>query len=189
MSDTKEKILDTMQALIQTRGFSAVSYQDIAAELNIRKASIHYHFATKNELGVAVVERYGSTFTDTLRSANESGYDAWRLLDTYCQPFVAFGNTADKICLCGALAGEFPALPEQMQVVVKEFFENQQQWLEKLLRKGRANNEFGFAGPARRQARLVFSALQGALILKRSNGDYGQIRDVITEIKARLKPS
>jgi len=189
MTDTKDNILDTMQALIQTRGYSAVSYQDIAAELGIRKASIHYHFATKSELGVAVVERYGREFGALLQTATEKGHGPRRLLDIFMQPFVQFGNTEDKICLCGALAGEFLALPPEMQAMVSEFFENQQLWLEKLLRKGRADHEFFFDGSPRRQARLIFSALQGALLLKRSNRDSGQLRDVIAEIKARLKPA
>lgn len=97
MTDTKDNILDTMQALIQTRGYSAVSYQDIAAELGIRKASIHYHFATKSELGVAVVERYGREFGALLQTATEKGHGPRRLLDIFMQPFVQFGNTEDKI--------------------------------------------------------------------------------------------
>ena len=55
--DTAEQILDTMQDLIQVRGFNAVSYQDIADRIGIRKASIHYHFPTKFALGAAVIER------------------------------------------------------------------------------------------------------------------------------------
>ena len=48
-SDTAEQILDLAETLIQTRGYSAFSYQDIADSLGIRKASIHYHFPSKTE--------------------------------------------------------------------------------------------------------------------------------------------
>jgi len=44
-SDTSEKILDLAELLIQTRGYSAFSYQDISEALEVTKASIHYHFA------------------------------------------------------------------------------------------------------------------------------------------------
>jgi TetR/AcrR family transcriptional repressor of nem operon len=40
-SETAEKILDLAERLIQPRGCSAFSYQDIADALKIRKASIH----------------------------------------------------------------------------------------------------------------------------------------------------
>ena len=52
-STTAEDILDRAEALIQTRGYSAFSYQDISDTLGIRKASIHYHFPSKTDLGVA----------------------------------------------------------------------------------------------------------------------------------------
>lgn len=189
VGDTKNRILDTMQALIQTRGYSAVSYQDIADQLGIRKASIHYHFATKNELGVAVIERYGRAFEDLLATANERRAGCWQLLDLFVQPFLEFAETADKICLCGALAGEFLALPKDMQRIVGQFFDKQQSWLEKLLRDGKKSDKFAFTGSPRRQARFIFSALQGALIVKRSNGDTAQLQDVVAEIRARLKPA
>lgn len=187
VSDTRERILDAMQSLIQTRGYSAVSYQDIAGELGVRKASIHYHFATKQALGIAVIERYGQRIDAALGQAMQGGTDPWKLLDAYLGPFREFGSSDDKICLCGALAGEFLALPDEMQSMVTEFFDQHQQWLQKLLSSGRKSGAFSFTGSPRRLARLTFSALQGALLVKRTNGDVGQIRDVVAELRARLK--
>ena len=61
-SRTAEQILDLAEMLIQTRGYSAFSYQDISDALGITKASIHYHFASKTDLGIAVVDRYVERF-------------------------------------------------------------------------------------------------------------------------------
>ena len=47
----RSRILDVAERLVQTRGFNGFSYADIAAEVGITKASLHYHFATKAELG------------------------------------------------------------------------------------------------------------------------------------------
>ena len=49
---TSQQILDIAQRLVQTRGFNAFSYADIANELNVSKASLHYHFTSKAKLGV-----------------------------------------------------------------------------------------------------------------------------------------
>src|SRR6185295_2042375 len=65
-SETAEQILDLAETLIQTRGYSAFSYQDIADSLGIRKASIHYHFPSKTDLGIAVVDRYVARFGGAL---------------------------------------------------------------------------------------------------------------------------
>ena len=66
-SKTAEEILDVAEMLIQTRGYSASSYQDISQVLGIRKASIHYHFPSKTDLGVAVIERYAERFRSRTR--------------------------------------------------------------------------------------------------------------------------
>ena len=55
---TSQQILDIAQRLVQTRGFNAFSYADIASELKVSKASLHYHFASKAELGIKLIERY-----------------------------------------------------------------------------------------------------------------------------------
>jgi TetR/AcrR family transcriptional repressor of nem operon len=60
--DTSDRILDIAGRLVQTRRFSGFSYADIAAELNITKASLHYHFPTKVMLGEALVDRYQESF-------------------------------------------------------------------------------------------------------------------------------
>ena len=43
MNATADRILDVGQGLIQTGGFSAMSFQDIASEVGIRKPSIIHH--------------------------------------------------------------------------------------------------------------------------------------------------
>lgn len=56
--DTASQILDVAERLVQSRGFNAFSYADVAAELHVSKAALHYHFAGKAELGEALLTRY-----------------------------------------------------------------------------------------------------------------------------------
>ena len=46
--------MDSAQHLVQTRGYHAFSYADIAEEVGSRKASIHYYFPSKTDLGKAL---------------------------------------------------------------------------------------------------------------------------------------
>ena len=189
MKDTATRILDAALDLIQTRGFSAISYADIATRLNIRKASIHYHFPRKSDLGVAVVKRYADAMTTAMQQAQDAGFDHWQMLEASFAPYREFNQTADRVCLCGALAGEFLALPEPVQEEVSAFFKTHHQWLEQLLENGRDANAFHFSGPAATEAGLVFSALQGALLVRRTIGNAQHVEDVIKKLSARLKLS
>ena len=54
--DTPSRILDVSERLVQQRGFNGFSYADVAAELGVTKASLHYHFPGKAELGEALID-------------------------------------------------------------------------------------------------------------------------------------
>src|SRR5215475_711205 len=100
---TREHILDIAQALVQQRGFAAFSYRDVAAQVGIRAPSIHYHFPSKDDLGVALVERYRQRFTRHRSLIERSGTPAERL-DKYVALFRSTVADSAKMCLCGMLA-------------------------------------------------------------------------------------
>ena len=186
-SETAEQILDLAETLIQTRGYSAFSYQDIADSLGIRKASIHYHFPSKADLGVAVVDRYIARFGEGLTAiADDQSQSSMTMLDFYVQPYLQFASTPDRVCLSGALAGEMLALPPKVRERVDHFFRTHQAWLTKILERGVARGEFELPAPAPKVARFVFGALQGALLVKRTTNDLSQINDVIAVMKLQL---
>ena len=61
----RNNILDVAERRMRMSGYNAVSFRDIAGEIGIKSASLHYHFPKKADLGLALVERY----SDNLRSA------------------------------------------------------------------------------------------------------------------------
>ena len=155
--------------------------------LGIRKASIHYHFATKAELGVAVVDRYAERFGNALAALDrDQSRSSAQLLDFYCEPYLQYAQTPDRVCLCGALAAETLALPPQIRERVAGFFEDHQAWLARILERGAQRGEFALRTAAVRTARMFFGALQGALLVKRTTGDMTQLKDVVTALKSQL---
>src|SRR5689334_23991606 len=108
---TAERILDVAERLVQTRGFTNFSYADISAELGITKASLHYHFPGKAELGQALIARYGERFAQALADIDQTVRDAHAKLEAYAELYadVLRGN---RMCMCGVLAGEYETLPE-----------------------------------------------------------------------------
>ena len=188
MNTTADRILDSGQELIQTRGYSAISFQNIASEVGIKKPSIIHHFPTKAELGVVIIRRYRDTFAAQLQEISEdSAKSSWDALELYFSPYLFFASTPDKVCLCGALAGEIPALPETMRVEVKQFMEAHQQWLEEILRRGSGRGEFSSIDSPELLSRMIFNSLQGSLLVKRSTEDLSQLEDVIAAITNLLQ--
>ncbi|WP_460102101.1 TetR/AcrR family transcriptional regulator [Sessilibacter sp. MAH4] len=185
---TSDKIIKITQELIQTRGYSAISFDDIAVRVGIKKPSIVHHFANKSELAAAVVDNYRSMFLGLLaQSANSES--AARNLEVYFQPYLQFGESGNLICLCGALAGEFSALPESVQLQVSGFFQEQRNWICQQISLGINNNEFATGLDANATATWVLSCLQGALLVRRAGGITTCVEDAVLTIKNYLRIS
>ena len=165
-----------------------MSFQDIATRVGIKKPSVIHHFPSKAALGVAIIQRYRDTFASQLEAIkNDPDKTAWEALDFYYSPYLHFAATLDTVCLCGALAGEVPALPQEMRREVKQFMEDHQSWLEGILRNGRRRGELNFNETPTRLSRMLFNTLQGTLLVKRSTDDLSQLQDVIKVITRMLK--
>ena len=181
------KILDVAERLAQRRGFNGFSYADIASELGVTKASLHYHFASKADLGTAIVERYASRFGQALAEAD--GLDDERAkLAGYAELYAGVLRD-DRMCLCGMLAAEYGTLPEAMQSAVARFFEDNERWLERVLEAGRGKGTLAFDGTPRDAALVLISGLEGAMLVSRSLGDSSRFDAAARALLARFEPA
>jgi TetR/AcrR family transcriptional repressor of nem operon len=158
------------ERLVQIRGFNGFSYADIAAELGITKAALHYHFAGKTDLGEALIARYASRFAHALADVDGSGGDAGAKLAAYADLYLQVLRDS-RICLCGMLAAEYPTLPRAMQDAVLGFFDQNEAWLEGVLEHGKEDGSLQCAGSAREKARMIVAGLEGAMLVARPYGD------------------
>ena len=67
------EILDAAETMIQSQGYNGFSFREIADQVGIKSASVHYHFPTKADLGAAVARRYTDRFLDQLPPAGTPG--------------------------------------------------------------------------------------------------------------------
>src|ERR1700723_2046302 len=82
-TDAATAILDAAERLAQTRGYNGFSYADIATQLGVTKASLHYHFPSKAELGRALIERYRGVFAAALDAIDQQTTDPHEKLKQY----------------------------------------------------------------------------------------------------------
>ena len=184
-SSTASRVLDTAERLVQVRGFNGFSYADIAAELQISKASLHYHFATKADLGEALINRYSTRFFEALAEVDAAGVAAPAKLAAYAKLY-ADVLSEQKMCLCGMLAAEYPTLPGPMQAAVVGFFDHNERWLVAVLEQGVAEGSLAFAGPAADTARMIVSGLEGAMLVARPYGDAARFQVAAASLLASL---
>jgi TetR/AcrR family transcriptional repressor of nem operon len=185
-SDTAQRILDVASRLVQTRGFNGFSYAHIAAELGVTKASLHYHYPSKAELGQRLIERYERNFATALARVEAETADAFERLSRYVRIYAeVLGN--EQMCLCGMLAAEHGTLPAPMRRSLQHYFDYNEVWLAGVLERGRRDGRLRFEGAPRELAALLLGALEGAMMMARSYGDPARFNAVAKRLLGELR--
>jgi TetR/AcrR family transcriptional repressor of nem operon len=187
-ADTGRRALDVAERLVQTRGFNGFSYADIAEALGVTKASLHYHFPSKADLGQRLIERYEAGFLDTLSGIDKAQHGAAQKLRRYAAIY-ADVLRANRMCLCGMLASDYATLPKPMRERVRHFFDENEGWLARVLDEGRKAGQLAFKGTPVELARMIVASLEGAMMLARSYGEPPRFDAAAERVIAELESS
>jgi TetR/AcrR family transcriptional regulator, transcriptional repressor for nem operon len=183
--DTRSRILDAGERLVQVRGFNGFSYADVAAELSLTKASLHYHFPSKAELGEALIARYGERFAQALAAIDANVSFAPAKLDAYASLYAEVLRE-ERMCLCGMLAAEYQTLPDTIRGAVVAFLDDNEAWLALVLQDGRKDGSLRFSNTAADTARSILSGLEGAMLVARPYGAIERFETAATQLLAGL---
>jgi len=185
--DTRSKLLASARDQIQRKGYNGFSYADLADEVGIRKASIHHHFSTKADLGREVAIQYRQDFMAALRSIESGKSNSFKKLEAYIQLFRHTLEKDHKVCLCIMLAAEHEALSDKIKNEVKAFFKENEVWLAQLFFEGQSEGEFTLMSTPAETAKLVLSALEGAMLIAESMDDLTRLESISQWILSSVK--
>ncbi len=160
------KILDIAERRMRQTGYNAVSYRDIAAEMGIKSASLHYHFPKKVDLGTTLVRRYAEKFRNHLELETQAISEPEPRLLAFIDIYRKALKQDQLVCLCAVLGAEAPGLPPEVTSEVKAFFDDNISWLTLTY------SQLGLSNPKPR-AQATLSALEGAMIVASVNEDIG----------------
>jgi TetR/AcrR family transcriptional repressor of nem operon len=182
---TAVRILDVAERMLQMRGYNGFSYGDIATELGITRAALHYHFAGKAELGQALIERYAARFAAALEQLDATVPWPPARLQGYIDLYTDVVSDS-RMCLCGMLAAEHRTLPEPLQQAVCAFFASNTAWLAGVLKEGRADGSLDFSGTPEDTAAMVLGGLEGSMLITRLDGDVARFQSAAARLLAGL---
>ena len=137
---TREKILNSAQSLIQTRSLEGFSFQDIADEVGIRKASLYHHFASKDDVALAVLER--ATEWVGAQMAKTEGQEPSERLDAYFDLFGILHGKGERMCPGGSFGAVFGAVSPRVQAALHRFARVHLDLLEGIVRGGVEHGQF-----------------------------------------------
>ena len=185
IENSKRTILNMAEGLLQEKGFNGFSYAHIASELGVKNAAIHYHYPTKEALGVAVVKRYRDRFQLWINNSRIKSLSPEKKLDWFFSIYTDMRADKGKVCLVGSMEAEFNSIPQALQEEVEALHKELLLWLQATLKEGREAGVFHFNGEPAGKAALILSSLQGALQMARALGT-GKFHAVIQQHKQDL---
>jgi len=166
MSETEQFILNTTEDMIRQGGYNGFSFRNIADAIGIKSSSVHYHFETKEKLGVATTRRYTENFISSLGDPEQLKLSDVNPVVFYITAF-RDAITSDKgMCLCGILSTESNSLPESIVSELNVFFDRNVEWLEQ------AYQQIGTSVKnSKNKALHTLSLLEGAMLICTSKKD------------------
>lgn len=166
-TNAREAILEAATRTAQAHGYSGLNFRELAAEVGIKAASIHYHFPSKADLGAAVAKRYWEDSVAVLDELCAELPDPVRCLRQYPDTFRKSLENGNRICLCSFMSAEYDDLPEPVKKEVLAFADVNVAWLARVLS---AATEMS-VDESEQRARAIFAAVAGAQLMARSRAD------------------
>ncbi|MDX1472582.1 MAG: TetR/AcrR family transcriptional regulator [Reinekea sp.] len=172
MSSTRDALMDRAEFYIRTGGYSSFSFRDLAKDLAIKSASVHYHFPTKTDLGTAVMQRYNDRFKAALPDPSLTTLTAPEHLRHYIMMFYTEMMQNQSMCLCAVLSVEQMLLQPALTDTVDAFYTLNLDWLTSVFQL--SPQPALPKAQAVQRATQVLATLQGALIgaSARTEADY-----------------
>ena len=183
--NTREQILDLARHLFQSRGYQGFSYRDISEPLGVKNAAIHYHFPSKTDLGLALIDRYLHILRESTREFMKDGGPAGRQIEGYLR--FSHREVIEHDCLCpiSMLATNFESVPDELRERGQILTRETHAWLTRALALGRDQGELNFRGDPSAKALTLMAAVQGAGNLSRTLG-HEVFEQTINQIRTDL---
>jgi TetR/AcrR family transcriptional repressor of nem operon len=181
---TRDKIIELGRNLMQVVGYHSFNYKQVATQLNIKNASIHHYFPSKDDLAIAVIEQDKADFKALIQSISSQSptQKVEALVDNYTQYF----KNGRKLCVISTFGTSFNDVSEKIQQASRDHGALVSNWFKGILTDGLQTGEFTFKGTVEETTALWMATLPGCLILGRMHGDE-YFDQAINRLKKTLK--
>lgn len=184
MSDKREEIVNAALKAAQQNGLRSVSFRQLADQVGVKSASVHYHFPTKPDLAESMVRSYTQRFEARLAEIAQRKRTLLGKLDALIQIFAEVLE-GDDLCLCGMMAAELTALDANTQFALKHFFKVTEDWLAREIEAHRDGIRIRLA--PEELGRVILAGLEGAILLDRVERDRKRLDALKHMVRAILK--
>ena len=185
--DTKTALLNSAENSARSYGYDGFSYADLAADVGIRKASIHHHFPTKATLAVSLMKRYNEDLTDKLMQIFAENDTGARQLNEVFKHYRAALKDGNSLCLCIAFSISRDHLDQEIVTELSAFRKNSIKWLTAIFELGQTDGTISNVMNPAVEAKSCLAVLEGAQLAARAEKDTDIFDAAIQTFLMRIK--
>jgi TetR/AcrR family transcriptional repressor of nem operon len=167
MNEVAIAIIDAAERRMRIGGFNGFSFREIAADVGVKSASVHYHFPTKEKLAAAVVRRYTDEVAKIID--RELATDPDNPVSVWTRAFRGTLHSDERMCPCAVLGAGSLDLPPEVAAEVMRFF---RMCLDKLVAEGLSANS----------AAQLLATITGAMVVANALNDTAEYDRATSEL-------
>ncbi|WP_420860591.1 TetR/AcrR family transcriptional regulator [Algirhabdus cladophorae] len=184
--DTRTTLLDAAEHAARRRGYDGFSYGDLAQQIGIRKASVHYHFPNKSVLATTLVQRYFERFLRATEGFKAQHASAAGRLNATIDHYRAALEGGDCLCLCVAFSSGRDSLPPDAMDQVTSLRQAILEWLEAVFELAHLDGSIANLGDAGCEAQATLALLEGAQLAARAQNNLVPFDRAVQLLQDRL---
>jgi TetR/AcrR family transcriptional repressor of nem operon len=186
----KDIVLQTAAHLFLTKGFQVTSMDDIVRYSKVSKTNIYYHFKSKEELLLVIVDQLISHLELRIHwTLSQDGSSVLHKLEGILNILTEDYEHKNYLGGCPFLTLYTQTSSESLEVKIKiqNYFEKQFQAVEMLLTEGIVKKEIKEDLPIQQIAALIVSSIEGALFIAKASNRPTVLKDILFALALMLK--
>lgn len=182
---TREHILKTTRSILVAQGFHNTTINDIIRATGVKKGNLYYHFASKEEIGIAVLQDASREFLRFLEDSFQGPTACAKVINS-CQAIFLEQQKNNFVggCLFGNAALEMSDSNRRFAAVIQDVFS---QWCNKLAGALMQAGESGCLAaslPPHLLAKAIVATMEGGIMMARVSKDPADLADCLAVIKS-----
>lgn len=184
--DTRTAILDAAEIALRSHGQNGFSYHDLSKVVGIRTASIHYHFPSKTDLIITLIQRYTRRVQEEFERLEVGPKTAGQRLDAFIDINRGALEDGHCLCLCVALLLAPDDLNQAARDELLAFRTDELAWLGRCFALGAKDGTIRDCASPEIEAAACLALVEGAQLAARAATDVGWFDRAIAPLKARI---
>ncbi|MDC0660573.1 TetR/AcrR family transcriptional regulator [Leisingera sp. SS27] len=185
--DRKTALLDSAERAARSRGFDGFSYADLAKDVGIRTASIHYHFPSKADLSTALMQRYHESFAAICEEIDAHHATGGARLQALIDRYRIAHNDAQWVCLCVAFSISRESLSPEVVGQISRFRAMMRKWIGAVFELGRSDGTILNTSDSAIEAAATLSLLEGAQLSARAEENPARFEEAMAHLASRVR--